>query len=99
MKYIVVFGCFDDGLNEDIKEEFGVVRVGGVFGMELNIEVGFVDVYDIFVVVVVGVYEEFLLVSGKGSSVNGIIVVLGSDVVFVSYYVCVGDVVIVVIEF
>lgn len=58
-----VFGVVGDSVNEYIKEVFSVVGIRSVFGVELDIEVGFVDVYDIFVVVIVGIDEKFFLVS------------------------------------
>jgi hypothetical protein len=66
--------------DECVEEELGVARAGCALGVELNTEVGAVGVPDTFVAVVVGVDEELVPALRQSLGVDGVTVVLRSDV-------------------
>ncbi|KAH0294696.1 carbamoyl-phosphate synth, partial [Aureobasidium sp. EXF-3399] len=82
-----------DSIQEDVEEELGVLGTRGTFGVELDTEVGAVDVSDTLVGAVVGVDEEFGPVLGEGARVDSVTVVLRCDVTLARNQVCGRDVV------
>lgn len=93
-----VTSALDDGRDEDIEKEFGVTRPGCALGVELDTEVWPVDMHNTLVTAVIGVDEEFLPAGGQAGSIDGVTVILRSDVTFSGHHACAGDIVTAVSE-
>ena len=72
--------------HELIEEELSVQRAGGCFRMELHREPGVAAVAYAFVGAVVHIHEEWLPFGRKALVIDGVTVVLGGDVAFLSPY-------------